>query len=133
MRNYISCNSYFSFGTGLLGINNTKFLKRYSPKEVLFSVAFFRNFARRSRGVSGLFNLPQSTDSIKSHLCLIHLSKESFTEGELIFARAGLFDVEDSVMAKCGSAQSIGTLMGSSGAKVQRASIRHTLVAIPKG
>ena len=86
-----------------------------------------------SRGVSGLFNLPQSTDSIKSHLCLIHLSKESFTEGELIFARAGLFDVEDSVMAKCGSAQSIGTLMGSSGAKVQRASIRHTLVAIPKG
>ena len=36
-------------------------------------------------------------------------------------------------MAKCGSAQSIGTLMGSSGTKVQRASIRHTLVAIPKG
>ena len=86
-----------------------------------------------SRGVSGLFNLPQSTDSIKSHLCLIHLSKESFTEGELIFARAGLFDVEDSVMAKSGSAQSIGTLMGSSGPKVQRASFRHTLVAIPKG
>ena len=79
-----------------------------------------------------MFNLPQSTDSIKSHLCLIHLSKESFTEGELIFARAGLFDVEDSVMAKCGSAQSIGTLMGSSGAKVQRASIRLTLVAIQK-
>ena len=50
-----------------------------------------------------MFNLPQSTDSIKSHLCLIHLSKESFTEGELIFARAGLFDVEDSVMAKCRS------------------------------
>ena len=50
-----------------------------------------------SRGVSGLFNLPQSTDSIKSHLCLIHLSKGSFTEGELIFARASLFDVEDSV------------------------------------
>ena len=80
-----------------------------------------------------MFNLPQSTDSIKSHLCLIHLSKESFTEGELIFARAGLFDIEDSVMAKSGSAQSIGTLMGSSGPKVQRASIRHTLVAIPKG
>ena len=36
-------------------------------------------------------------------------------------------------MAKCGSAQSICTLMGSSGAKVQRASIRHTLIAIPKG
>ena len=86
-----------------------------------------------SRGVSGLFNLPQSTDSIKSHLCLIHLSKESFIEGELIFAKGCLFDVEDSVMAKCGSAQSIGTLMGSSGAKVQRASIRHTLAAIPQG
>ena len=79
-----------------------------------------------------MFNLPQSTDSIKSHLCLIHLSKESFTEGELIFARAGLFDVEDSVIAKYGSAQSISTLMGSSGAEVQRASIRHTLVVIPK-
>ena len=73
-----------------------------------------------------MFNLPQSTDSIESHLCLIHLSKEGVIEGELISARAGLFDVEDSVMAKCGS-------MGSSGAKVQPASIRHTLVAIPKG
>ena len=116
-----------SFSTGLLVINNTKFLKWYSQQEVLFSVAFLRG------GVSGLFNLPQSTDSIESHLCLIYLSKESVTEGELIFARAGLFDKEDSVMAKCGSAQSIGTLMGSSGAKVQHASIRHTLVAIPKG
>ena len=111
-------------------INNAKFLKRYSQQEVLFSVAVL---TEDSQGVSGLFNLPQSTDSIESHLCLIHFSKESVTEGELIFARAGLFDVEDSVMAKCGSAQSIGTLMGSSGAKVQRASIRHTLVAIPKG
>ena len=128
MRNCISCNSYVSFGTGLLGINNTKFLKS------CFQSRSSETSLEDSRGVSGLFNLPQSTDSIKSHLCLIHLSKESFTEGELnIFARAGLFDVEDSVMAKCGSSQSIGTLMGSSGAKVQRASIRHTLVAIPKG
>ena len=80
-----------------------------------------------------MFNLPQSIDLIESHLCLIHLSKESVTEGELIFARAGLLDVEDSVKAKCGSVQSIGTLQGSSGAKVQCASIRHTLVAIRKG
>ena len=80
-----------------------------------------------------MFNLPQSTDSIESHLCLIPFSKESVTEGELIFARAGLFDVEDSVMARCGSVQSVGSLMGSSGAKFQRAGIRHTLVAIPKG
>ena len=80
-----------------------------------------------------MFNLPQSTDAIESHLCLIHLSKESVIEGELIFARAGLFDVEDSVMAKCGSVQSIGTLIGGSSAKVQRASIRHILIAIPKG
>ncbi|MCO0638375.1 hypothetical protein M8745_20790, partial [Lutimaribacter sp. EGI FJ00014] len=64
---------------------------------------------------------------------LIRLSKESVTEGEFILTRAGLFDIEDSVMAKSGSAQSIGTLMGSSGPKVQRASFRHTLVAIPKG
>ena len=48
---------------------------------------------------------------MKCHLCLIHLSKESSTEGELSFARAGLFDVEDSVMAKCGSAQSIDALL----------------------
>ena len=77
--------------------------------------------------------MPQGTDSMESHLCLIYLSKESVTEGELIFVRAGLFDVEDSVMARCGSVQSVGSLMGSSGAKFQRAGIRQTLVAIPKG
>ena len=53
-----------------------------------------------SRGVSGLFNLLQCTDSVESHLSLIHLSKESVTEGELILARAGLFDIDDSAMAK---------------------------------
>ena len=53
-----------------------------------------------SRGVPGLFNWPQCTDSVESHLPLIHLSKESVTEGEFILTRAGLFDVEDSVMAK---------------------------------
>ena len=53
-----------------------------------------------------MFNLPQGTDSMESHLCLIYLSKESVTEGELIFARARLFDLEDSVRARCGSVQS---------------------------
>ena len=47
-----------------------------------------------------MFNLLQCTDSVESHLSLIHLSKESVTEGELILARAGLFDIDDSVMAK---------------------------------
>ena len=60
-------------------------------------VAFLRNFMwRLTRGVSGLFNLPQCTES---HLSLIHLLKASVTEGKLILAGARLFDVEDSVMA----------------------------------
>ena len=54
---------------------------------------------RLTRGVSGLCNLPECTDSVESYLSLINLSKESVTEGKLILARAGLFDVEDSVMA----------------------------------
>ena len=53
-----------------------------------------------SWGVSGLFNLLQCTDSVESHLSLIHLSKESVTDRELIQARARLFDKEDSVLAK---------------------------------
>ena len=53
-----------------------------------------------SRWVSGLFNVLQCTDTVESHLSLIHLLKESVAEGELILARAGLFDVQDSVMAK---------------------------------
>lgn len=53
-----------------------------------------------SRGISGLFPLPECTDSIESHLSLIHLSRENITEGELILARAGLFDLDESVVAQ---------------------------------
>ena len=53
-----------------------------------------------SRGVSGLFNLPQCTDSVESHLSSIHLSRENVTEGELILARDGFFDLEESVVTE---------------------------------
>ena len=53
-----------------------------------------------SRGVSGLFSLLQCTDSIESHLASIHLSRENVTEGKLILARAGFFDLDESVIAK---------------------------------
>ena len=53
-----------------------------------------------SRGISGLFPLPECTDSIESHLSLIHLSRENITEGELILARAGIFDLDESVVAQ---------------------------------
>ena len=42
----------------------------------------------------------ECTDSIESHLSLIHLSRENITEGELILARAGLFDLDESVVAQ---------------------------------
>ena len=87
---------------------------------------------RLTRGVSGLSNLPECTDSVESYLSLINLSKESVTEGKLILARAGLFDVEDSVMASLRKAY-IRHSMGSSGAKDQSVSIRHTLIVIPRG
>ena len=53
-----------------------------------------------SRGVSGQFSLLQCTDSVESHLASIHLSWENITEGQLILARAGLFDLDESVIAK---------------------------------
>lgn len=51
-----------------------------------------------SRGVSGLFCLLDCDDSIESHLASIHLSRENLTEKDLILARAGIFDLEDSVI-----------------------------------
>ena len=38
------------------------------------------------------------TESIESHLASVHLSRETITEGELILARAGLFDLEQTVV-----------------------------------
>ena len=85
-----------------------------------------------SRGVSSLFNLPQCLDSIESHLSLIHFSKESVTERKLILAKASLFDVEDPVMASLRKAYIMHTY-GKFWRQNQRASIRHTLIAIPRG
>ena len=51
-----------------------------------------------SRGISGFFNLLHCTESIESHLASVHLSRETITEGELILARAGLFDLEQTVV-----------------------------------
>ena len=53
-----------------------------------------------SRGISGIFSLPQCTDSIESHLASIHLSRETITEGQLILARAGLFNLDESVVSQ---------------------------------
>ena len=53
-----------------------------------------------SRGVTGLFYLLQIDESIDSHLASIHLSREDITEWKLILARAGFFDLEESVVAK---------------------------------
>ena len=44
--------------------------------------------------MSGIFSLLQCTDYIESHLASIHLSQENITEGKLILARAGLFDLD---------------------------------------
>ena len=52
-----------------------------------------------SRGISGFFPLLQCSDSIERHVGSIHLSRENITEGELILARAGLFDLDESVVA----------------------------------
>lgn len=51
-----------------------------------------------SRGVSGLFCLLDCDDSIESHLASIHLSRENLTEKDLTLARAGIFDLVDSVI-----------------------------------
>ena len=53
-----------------------------------------------SRGISVLFRLPECTESIESHLASIHLSRENIKEGALILARAGLFDLDESVVAQ---------------------------------
>ena len=53
-----------------------------------------------SRGFSGLFCLLQCDESIDSHLASIHLSQEDITEWKLILARAGFFDLEESVVGK---------------------------------
>ena len=53
-----------------------------------------------SRGISGIFSLLQCTDSIESHLASIHLSRETITEGQLILARAGLFYLDEPVVAE---------------------------------
>ena len=58
------------------------------------------DFCGDSRGTSGIFSLLQCTDSIESHLATIHLSRETITEGQLILARAGLFDLDESLVAQ---------------------------------
>ena len=54
-----------------------------------------------SRGISVItYRLLQCNDSIDSHLASIHLSRENITEGQLILARAGLFDLDESRVAQ---------------------------------
>ena len=53
-----------------------------------------------SIGTSGIISLLQCNDIIESHLASIHLSRETITEGQLILARAGLFDLDESLVAQ---------------------------------
>ncbi|KAL9962229.1 hypothetical protein ACROYT_G031311 [Oculina patagonica] len=53
-----------------------------------------------SRGVSRLFCLLECDEPIDSHLASIHLSQENITEWQIILARAGFFDLEESVVEK---------------------------------
>ena len=53
-----------------------------------------------SRGTSGIISLLQCNDSIESQLESIHLSRETITEGQLILATAGLFDLDESLVAQ---------------------------------
>ena len=53
-----------------------------------------------SIGPSGIISLLQCNDSIDSHLASIHLSRETIAEGQLILARAGLFDLDKSLVAQ---------------------------------
>ena len=53
-----------------------------------------------SRGTSGIISLLQCNDPIESRLASIHLSRETITEGQLILARAGLFDLDESLVAQ---------------------------------
>jgi len=53
-----------------------------------------------SIGTSGIISLLQCNDFIECHLASIHLSRETITEGQFILARAGLFDLDESLVAQ---------------------------------
>ena len=44
------------------------------------------------------FSLLQCTDSIENHLAFIHVPRKTITEGQLILARAGLCDLDESIL-----------------------------------
>jgi len=46
-----------------------------------------------SRGLCGVVRLSDCNDDIENHLISCHLSKEKLSENQLIFARAGIFNL----------------------------------------
>ena len=51
-----------------------------------------------SRSISGLFSLTKCEDNIQSHLASLHLSRQHLSERDIILARAGMFDLDDSIV-----------------------------------
>ena len=90
-----------------------------------------------SRGISGIISLLQCNDSIESHLASIQLSRETITERQPILARAGLFDLDESVIAQMSvCAKHRHTYGKQSGDPEQPVSIQHikgVLVGARKG
>ena len=69
-----------------------------SKQNVVLSIApVYRPLWGHKRDIISLL---QCNDSIDSHLASIHLSRENITEGQLILARAGLFDLDESRVAQ---------------------------------
>jgi len=71
-----------------------------SKQNVVLSIAHVYRPLWEFKRNMGIVSLRQCNDSIESHLASIHLSRETITEGQLILARAGLFDLDESVIAQ---------------------------------
>ena len=51
-----------------------------------------------SRGISGLFCLSECNEDIQNHLASLHLSRSRLTERDVILARAGMFELDETVI-----------------------------------
>ena len=51
-----------------------------------------------SRGISGLFCLSECNEDIQNHLASLHLSRSRLTERDVILARVGMFELDETVI-----------------------------------
>jgi hypothetical protein len=51
-----------------------------------------------SRGISGLFCLSECNEGNQNHLASPHLSRSRLTERDVILARAGMFELDETVI-----------------------------------